>query len=251
MTEEELLKKRFIELAKKSDGGGYFLFTDFLGLAEQSLFSEVKSSIGRAKYTAFGGALGCERIIVRFGDEEELGYDEPFPIKILKAEPKSPKFAEKLSHRDFLGSLRALGIERKMLGDIVIMDNVGYIFAKEEIAEYIESSLDKIRRTDVKVKITDSLPDGELFKTEERRVQLSGERLDAVISKLYSISRDESLSLFKKRLVYVSGRLCENNSYTPKEDDVISVRGYGRFIYKGVFGTSKKGKLNVSLLVYV
>ena len=249
-TEDELLYKRFIELSRKSDNG-YFLFSDFLGLSEQSVFNEAKLKFGRGRYTVFGGAEGCERVMIRFGDPEELGYEEPFPIKIILVEPKAPKFADKLTHRDFLGAILNLGIERKAIGDIVIIDNSGYVFVKDDMADYVASSLERIKRTDVKASVTDSLPDTELFKTERRSIQLTSERIDAAISKIYSISRDESLSLFKKRLVFVSGRVCENNSYTPKENDVISVRGYGRFIYRSPVSTSRKGKLNVEVDVYV
>lgn len=248
--EEELLYKRFIELARKSDGG-YYLFSDFLGLNEQSVFNEAKLKFGRARYTIFGGADGCERVMVRFGNPEEFGYEEDFPIKIVLVEPKAPKFADKLTHRDFLGAILNLGIERKAIGDIIIKENSGYVFVKEDMADYVASSLEKIKRTDVKTSIVESLPSTELFKTERKRIQLSGERIDAAISKIYSLSREESQSLFKKRLVFVCGRLCENTSYTPKELDVISVRGYGRFIYVGVVGTSKKGKLNVDVDLYV
>ena len=249
-TEEELLYKRFIELAGKSDNG-YYLFSDFLGLNEQSVFNEAKLKFGRAKYQLYGGAEGCERVIVRFGDSEEIGYEESFPIRILLAEPKAPKFAEMLTHRDFLGAILNLGIERKLIGDIVIKDNCGYIFVKEDIADYIYSSLKRIKHTDVKCSLINSLPDADLFKTERIKIQISGERLDAVISKIYSVSREESLSLFKKKLVFVCGRLCENNSYNPKANDVVSVRGFGRFIYRGVAGTSRKGKLNAEIDIYV
>ena len=252
MTDSDLLlKKRFAELAKKSDEHCYFTFTDFLGLSEQSIFNEAKASFGRCRYLEFGGAVGCERVMVRFGDPDELGFEEPFPISTLKIEPKAIKFADKLTHRDFLGSILNLGIERSTLGDIIIRDNVGYLFCKTDIAEYIATSLERIKHTDVKISLVDTLPEGELFKTESVKIQLSGERLDAVISKVYNISRDDSLSLFKKRLVYVFGRLIENNSYQPKPNDVVSVRGYGRFIYRGQFGTSKKGKLNCEVEVYV
>jgi RNA-binding protein YlmH len=172
--EDILLKKRFIELAKKSEEHSYFAFSDFLGLAEQSIFTEAKASFGRARYTVFGGAVGCERVMVRFGDPEDLGYEEPFPIAILKIEPKAAKFADKLTHRDFLGSLMNLGIERSTLGDIVIRDNVGYLFCKEDIAEYIMASLERVKNTDVRLYIAADLPDGELFRTETVKIQLSG-----------------------------------------------------------------------------
>lgn len=247
----EILKRRFLELATKADNGSYFTFTDFLGLPEQSAFAEIKSKLGRCRYTAFGGAEGAERIIVRFGDPEEIGYEADFPICCIKIEPLAKKFADKLTHRDFLGALLNLGIERSTLGDIIISDNTGYVFALENMAEFIKNELSRVKRTDIKAEIIDTLPDVELYRTEEKRIQLSSERLDAAIAKVYSLSRDDAQSLFKKRLVYVDGKLCESVSYTPKENDKISVRGYGRFIYRGFDSLSRKGKLNAIVEVYV
>ena len=248
MDDVELLKKRFIELANKSYNSGIFLFTDFLGLMEQSAFNEVKRAIAPLPYSIYGGAEGAERVMIRFGDEESLGYSVPYPIVCIKAEPVSQKFADKLTHRDFLGALLNLGIERSTLGDIPILDNVGYIFAKEDIAEFIISELTRVKRTDVRLSIVDELPAGELYKTERRRVQANGERLDA---KVFSLSREEGQSLFSKKLVFVDGRLCENTSYIPKRNERISVRGYGRMVYLGYESTSKKGKLNIEVDLYV
>ena len=247
----EILKRRFLELATKADNGSYFTFTDFLGLPEQSAFAEIKSKLGRCRYTVFGGAEGAERVIVRFGDSAEIGYEADFPICCIKIEPIAKKFADKLTHRDFLGALLNLGIERSTLGDIIIADNVGYVFALENMAQFIKNELSRVKRTDIKAEIIDTLPDVELYRTEEKRIQLSSERLDAAIAKVYSLSRDDAQSLFKKRLVYVGGRLCESVSYTPKENDKISVRGYGRFIYRGFDSLSRKGKLNAIVEVYV
>ena len=251
MEDCEILRKRFIELANKSYNAGIYLFTDFLGLAEQAVFNEAKSAFRGIPYTAFGGAEGAERIMVRFGDEESFGYTEDFPIVCIKAEPISQKFADRLTHRDFLGAILNLGIERSTLGDIPIIDNVGYIFAKADIAGFIISELKRVKHTDMKLSIAKALPEGALYKTERKRIQANGERIDAVIAKVFSLSREESQALFPKRLVYVDGRLCESTSYVPKRNEVISVRGHGRMIYLGYETTSKKGKLNIEVEVYV
>jgi len=246
----EILKKRFCELAAKSYNGGYFTFTDFLGLPEQSAFAEVLPKLNAYKHTSFGGVVGAERIVVRFGDPEEMGYDPPFPILCVKITPPQQKFADKLTHRDFLGALLNLGIERSTLGDIVICDNVGYVFALEDMAKFITGELSRVKRTDVRAMIVTELPSSELYRTEEKRIQISSERIDAIISKVYNLSRDESSSLFKRKLVYVNGRLCENNSYNPKPEEKISVRGFGRFIYLGYDSLSRKGKLNAMVKIY-
>ena len=144
-----------------------------------------------------------------------------------------------------------LGIERDTLGDIVIIDNVGYLFANEDIATYIVDSLIRVKHTDVRVSVVDSLPDGELYRTESRTVQVSSERLDAVVARVFSMSREDSQSLFTKGLVFADGRQIESASYQPKINEKISVRGHGRFIYLGQKSFSKKGKLNVEVNLYV
>lgn len=249
--ELELLKKRFAELYGKADRGGYFTFTDFLGLAEQSALSELMTRFDRSAVLPFGGADGAERVMIRFGNSDEIGYDAPFPILCVKIEPLSQKFADKLSHRDFLGALMNLGIERSTLGDVVIRENVGYLFAKEDIAEFITRELSKVKRTDVKASITDTPPEGELYKTEYKRIQIQSERIDAVIAKTYSLSREDAQALVKRGLVFVGGKETSACSYTPRVGDKISVRGHGRLVYRGFDSTSRKGKLNAIVEVYI
>lgn len=245
----ELLKKRFSELARRSANGGYFTFTDFLGLLEQSAFNEIKRTLP-TEYTVFGGFDGAERIMIRFGNENEIGYPAPFPIKTILIKPKSEKFAETLSHRDFLGSLMNLGIERDCLGDIVIIENRAYLFAEEEIAPFIISSLERVRNTDVTAEECNIDADFTPYRTETRQIQISSERLDAVIAKTFHLSRDDAQMLFRRGLVFVDGHLIESVSHTPKSGDRITVRTLGRIRYGGVVGTSKKGKLNVTVEVY-
>ena len=248
--ENDLLQRRFAELARRADSHSVFTFTDFLGLAEQSVLRSCKRDLPGVDITLFGGACGCERVICRFGSEEELGYSESFPIVCIKAQPKSRKFAEFLTHRDYLGSIMNLGIERETLGDIIITEDATYIFALTGIADYIMSSLTRVKHTDLLLSLTDP-PTEALYRTEERRIQISSERLDAVIARVFSLSRDDAQGLFAKRLVFADGRELSSVSYVPKDGEVISVRGYGRFIYRGQIGLTRKGKLNVAIEVYL
>lgn len=248
---DELLKRRFTELAERSYKNGHFTFTDFLGLAEQSALNSIKREISHAGITLFGGAKGTERLIARFGDEDGLGYSEPFPIVCIKVSPKSYKFSEALTHRDYLGALMNLGIERDTLGDIVISGGDAYIFAKDTVSEHICESLTRVRHTDVTAAVSDTVPEGELYKTETVTVQVSSERLDAVIARVYHLSREDAAALFSRRLVFVSGRECGSTSYSPKAGELISVRSFGRFIYRGFRSSSKKGKLNIDVEKYI
>ena len=246
----ELLKRRFLELAKRSDAQSTFTFTDFLGLAEQSVLKTLGRELRGVKTELFGGTEGCERLVARFGSEEELGYAEDYPIACIKALPKNKKYAESLTHRDYLGAIMNLGIERETVGDIAITDEATYIFALSGIADFIISNLTRVRHTDLELSLSEP-PKEALFRTEERRVQVSSERLDAVIARVYSLSREDAQLLFVKRLVFADGREIQSTSYSPKENEVISVRGHGRFVYIGQVGTTRKGRLNVAVRIYV
>lgn len=249
MEEIEFLKKRFKELYTKATERGMYTYTDFLGLLEQSAFAEVKGAFHPTEYKLFGGTDGTERVMVRFGAEGSFGPD--FPIKCIKVEPVSQKFADKLTHRDFLGAILNLGLERSTLGDIAIVDNVGYVFLREDVAAHVLGELTRVKHTEVTLTETDAPRGAEIFRTERRRVQAVGERVDAIIAKLFSLPRDDANILFAKKLVFVCGKACENNSYTLKRGEVVSVRGYGRFIYRGYESRSKKGKLNIEVDLYV
>ncbi len=251
MNEEALLEGRLAELCKKSFERDVFTFTDFLGLMEQTVLRRVTKGYPAAHVTLFGGAQGCERVMARFGDPTLLGWEEPFPIVCLKIAPKSQKFAENLSHRDFLGALMSLGLRREMLGDIAIFENEGYLFCEEKMAEHILSSLTEVRRTAIRVERVESLPEGTLFRTETLTVQVQSERLDALVAKVFSLSREEAQGFFAKDLVFADGVQINSPSYTPRVGERISVRTKGRFIYGGVSSLSKKGKCNVKVERYV
>ncbi len=251
MNEEALLEGRLSELCKKSFERDIFTFSDFLGLAEQAVLKRASKGFSSRHVTLFGGAEGCERVMARFGDPEVIGWEEPFPIVCLKIAPKSQKFADRLTHRDFLGALMNLGFKREMIGDIPIFENEGYLFCEEKMAEHILTSLTDVKRTAVTVERVEQIPEGDLFRTEAATVQVQSERLDAIVAKVFSLSREEAQGYFEKSLVFANGTVITSASYAPKAGDRISVRTRGRFIYCGPTSLSKKGKLNVKIEKYI
>ena len=251
-TEKELkqLRMRMVDLAEKSYCNNQYTFTGFLSLAEQSEFYQIQREISHVDYTMWGGMEACERQMLRFGSEEMLGYEEPFPIKCICIEPLMQKFADKFTHRDFLGALMNLGMERSMLGDILVKNNTGYVYCVETMTEFIVNHLDKVKHTHVKCSISEGIA-GDGQKLEEKSVSVSSERIDGVIAKLYQMSRSSSLEHFRLKKVFVNGRLCENNSVALKSGDVVTVRGFGKFIYRGVSYMNKKGKLCIGVDMYI
>lgn len=245
--ENEAIKKHIEDLANRSYAQNMFTFSGFLGMAEQSAFWEIQKKISFTDYTLFGGYEQAERIMIRFGSVRELGYEEPFPIKLIEVKPLIQKFADKLDHRDFLGALMNLGIEREIIGDICIIDNIGYVFCQENMVPFIMENIDKIRHTNVKCTVLDAIPDLQLSEPEYMEITVSSERVDVLVSAVYKLSRTESLELFRSKRIFINGRTIENNSYFLKENDVVTVRGFGKFCYKNALGKTKKGKVRVTL----
>ncbi len=249
--EEELFRKRLSELANKSYSNSQYLFTGFLSMFELDIYYRMERELSYVPVTVFGGTNDCERVMLRFGDEELCGYDESFPIACIEILPLVEKFAQELSHRDYLGALMNLGIERSTLGDIVIDGKGAFLFCNEKLADYIIENLDKVRHNSVKCRIADKIPESTITNLERKNVQVSAERADSIIAKVYNISRSESVELFRAKKIFINGRLNENNSGQLKPLDKVSVRGYGRFMYQGILNETRKGKLNVAVDIYV
>ena len=248
---DDALEKRLIELSRRAFQQGCYCFTHFLDLAALNAFSRLLPSLPPVPWRLFGGVEGCERKILRLGDADFCGYEMPFPIVCLHIKPLNERFAEPLTHRDYLGALMALGIERELLGDIVTREKEAFLFCEEHIAPYLAEHFTQARRTSLCCQAVDTPPAGELFKTERRLAQLSSERLDALIAHIFKLPRGDAQALFPQWKIFVDGRQCESASYAPKPGEIISVRGQGRMRYVGMESLSKKGKCNVAVELYI
>ncbi len=248
--EIQQLKNRFHDLAERSFSQGIFCFTGFLGLGEQDIFWREEPNLRYAGYNLNGGCMDADRVVVRFGNQEELGYDVPFPIVCIHIKPLMQKFADELSHRDFLGALMNLGIDRSTIGDIKVGEKQAYLFCLSSIAEFICDNLEQIKHTHVKCAVTDTIVDMPQEEPEILNIQVQTPRVDAILSKVYNISREKSLELFRAGKVYINGRLCENNSRTLKAGEAVNARGFGKFTLRGEMRETRKGKLAIEVAVY-
>lgn len=244
MTDDIRIKNRFRELANRSFQENRYTYTGFLNQSELEEFFEIERELSFVPIKIFQN-------IVRFGGPETTGYTEDFPVKIIKAEPLIYKFADDLTHRDFLGALMSLGIERDVIGEILVKDKTGYVFCSEKIAAYIYENLTKIRHTQIKTTILNGLPEEIHPEMETFILTVSSLRLDVIIGKAYNLSRSQSLELFRTKKIFLNSKTKENPDIIVKENDIVSVRGYGKFIFKEVKGLNKKGKFNIVIEKYI
>ncbi len=94
MDNEDLLKKRFKELAERAYQSGCYTFTGFLGLSEIALFHKIAAEVSHVGYTLYGGSPDCERRMIAFGRESDMGYPVSYPVCLLKITPRAEKYAD-------------------------------------------------------------------------------------------------------------------------------------------------------------
>lgn len=251
MKEEQVLKGRLTDLARRAYQQNIYTYSDFLSPAELAVLEELRKELSYIHIETFGGNEQCERQLVSFGSEEEFGYPGYFPIQVVEVTPLAEKFSEALTHRDYLGALMHLGIRRGTLGDILIKDKTAYIFCLESIADYIVAELSKVKHTCVMCKITDMNVPALAPTLKEESFPVASLRLDIILACLLKCSRSEALSLFEEKLVTLNGRVTGRNSILLKDGDIFSVRGHGKFIFVSAGGSTRKGKIYVTIKRYV
>lgn len=248
MTDQQrLLEKRFLELGARAAGRGCWVYSDFLNLAEQDILRGTQPA---APYELYGGYDGAERRIAVFGSLEDCGYPAQPPVSCLRIAPTAQKFADALTHRDFLGALMHLGVRRETLGDIILHENCGYLFCLESMGDYIIQELTQVRHTPVSVSVAEELPPVLQTQPEPAAAVVSSERVDAVVAAVYRLSRAESQRLLAEGRIYINSRQVFAAAAGLEPGDLISVRGLGRFLYDGPLAETRKGRLRVQVRIY-
>lgn len=248
--EEELLQKRLIELSKVAYQRNIITYSDFLNLNELHILHTTPKQDYYVPYNTFGGYDSSERQMVAF--LPDALYCEPeYPMSVIQISPVQKKFADKLTHRDFLGTVLGLGIERSKIGDILVQEQDAFLFAHSSICDFIIRELSRIKHTTVLVNLVELDSFDYQPGYEEITGTVASVRLDSLLSIVYKESRSKLVGLIEGAKVYVNGKLITTNSYSPKEADIISVRGYGKFKYMGMISTTKKGRYYISIHKYI
>lgn len=242
--EEQMLLKHFNDLSERSYYHNRPCFTDFLDMNAQSLLLQFfKGPIAPVLY---GGYDFAERKIAIFS---ETPVD--FPVCWLEIGPTYPKYAEKLGHRDFLGSILGLGLERSCIGDLLIEESTARVLCLERVRGFIIQELTQVKHTNIQAKVIEIPECVARPKFETICGTVNSLRLDAVISLAFHLSRSQSCGLIESGQVYINSRLNTSNGATLKDGDMISVRHKGKFIFSDSKNKSKKNKCIVEIHKYV
>lgn len=245
--DDVLLKKRVSELRKRAEFSYRTEFTDFLTLSE---IDTAKTVLNGANYLFFGGMTDTERQMLCIAHSDIEITPELFPICGIRISPKNMKFASEFSHRDVLGSVLGLGLERDVIGDIFVKDKEAYLFCAEHIAMFLTEQLTQVRHTNVVCCIAEA--DTSEFTKEYQVLSktVSAIRIDAIAAAAFGISRSSAATGISGGKVFINGREITAPATNIKEQDVISFRGLGKARLKEIGNLTKKGRISVTLERY-
>lgn len=249
MTKEELLlARRFADLSRQAQMKGIATFSDFLNLNEMNIFHTAVSDL-YTEYETWGGYEDSERQMIAF-IPDALVFQRKYPIRCCEIKPLNPKFADLLTHRDVLGSIMHLGVERGMIGDILVRDSQIYLFCHEKISSFLMEELTRVKHTQVRLTFTEQITE---FKPclESCSAVISSPRLDSLVAALCKISRSQASELIKNGKVFVNSRETVSTSYVCRPSEIISVRSFGRFRFEECVGETRKGRCRIQYQKYV
>ncbi|AJG98408.1 RNA-binding protein [Clostridium beijerinckii] len=175
-------------------------------------------------------------------------YKSPFPMKLIKIESTS-KFSN-LTHRDFLGGILSLGIERNKIGDLLVNNNTCYVPVHEEVEDFIIYNLNRISKVICNVKVVDDFEFLPRVNFEEVVVLVSSLRIDGIVSKIINISRSKAQAMIEQGQVLIDYVKIKDKSYELKGQERITIRGFGKFIFGNSIGNSKSGRIKIIIKKY-
>ncbi len=253
--EERLLIAKLTDKIKESKTKNKIVNTEFLNMHQKNIVQRELNRLKEKDYMFFGGYKDANsEVLVIYPSKftEEIVNDN---LKnIIKAiRIKLPKeLIGKYEHRNYLSAVMLQGLERERIGDIIVHDDEAYIIILKENAEYLKNSLQNLTRfkksiieiidyTDIKIKPQEF---------EEFNIKVASNRIDAVVAEIVKTSRNKAEQYIDDKRVSINYQ--EEVKYTRsiKENDVIVIRGKGKFIIDKIGEKNQKGRLTINIKKY-
>jgi RNA-binding protein YlmH len=248
--EEKLTFAKILDTITLVDKQKSIVFSSFLNPAILIKMDGIMKNFENldVKYKPFGGIEEAERKMVAFYPANIEVEDLNFPIISLSV-TYNQKYSKSLTHRSFLGSIIGLGLDRSVIGDIIVKEEETIIFVSNTISEYIIANLEKVGSTKVNVSNNNKIIKKEDIG-KEMTVSVSSMRLDNILASVFKISRSKSNEFIKSGKVFINWNVVLNASKTTEVGDLITLRGFGRIKIKEVLRKSKKDKFILDIIKY-
>ena len=249
--EERLLFAKVLDKYNAACKNGSPAFTDFMDPARCAAFLQVLNSTkifqvvsdtNHLKCVPHGGYENAERKIIGFFPGEVAD----FPI-VPVAVTYNQRFSKAPTHRDYLGAVLGLGLDRGKIGDIRLGESGAVMYVAEDVAHFIAENLSQVGRVSVKAE-AGCEPEGLETAGQSRRITVPSMRLDAVLGSTLNLSRGKASLLIESEKVFVNWKIAKK-TYNVAVGDAITVRGVGRVSVDALGGNTKKDRIVLEVTV--
>ena len=192
-----------------------------------------------------GGWEGAEREQVCF----HPGWAEAEFTAVWVEIRWAAKFAH-VEHRDLLGSLMAMGMDRSFFGDLIALEDRAYLLALPEVANRLPMEWDKAGNVPVKVTLLEEAPAFEPPRGEMLRDTVASMRLDCILSAGMKTSRSRAAEIIRTGAVAVDHMPEERTDRLLEAGQLLSIRGFGRIRVQEVGSPTRKDRLPIQLEIF-
>lgn len=256
--EEALLVSKLLDKIEFVEKRNSIENTDFLSLHQRGILEKVLKMISYKNYIIYGGYENAERTMVILYPEKletvfETGLFDYHNIMQVIRIVLPNEMRGKYSHRDYLGAVVKVGIKREKVGDIVVSLDGADMIVSEEVVSYLITNLSELTRFSkskfevCKIEELNIVPP----KIEIVKIIIPSMRVDSIVSEIIRTSRSKAMEIIDEERVFINSELVTKNAKILKENDMITVRGKGRFRVKQILNSTKKGNLVVEIEKYV
>ena len=159
---------------------------------------------------------------------------------------------ETLTHQELMGSIYSLGFDETLFGEIIVDNNRYFVYLLSSIENDFMNSFTMVSNKHISLKKLDL----DYLKNYERKYKdisfvSSSERIDTIVSRITNINRKDLIDKFKNDEIIVNYNPIKNSSYILKENDIFSIRKYGKFKYIGIQKNTKKDNYVIKVLKYI
>ena len=254
MDPDQLIKARAEDRLAQCRDGWYVTSTGLLDSHGQAIaLAAARSNSAGVRTLMYGGYEDAERrMLVCIPSELPMSDEEAVSglLEVIRVE--KPAISRNLSHRDYLGSMLGLGIDRGMTGDILVRDDGADIIVMPEIADFLLQEYRQVGRTVVK---TSRLPLEQLIipeaRTETIRDTVQSLRLDTVTASAFRMSRSKAAEAIRAGIVSVDHIECLKPDMKLEEGAILVLRGKGKAVLKEAGGESRKNRIWIRIERYV
>lgn len=228
-------------------------YTSFLDASEiahiEMYIKSIKKSYPQVEYLFWGGYELAERkILCVYNSYLNIGFQD-FPLSVIQFD-YNPNFS-KLTHRDFLGSMMALKIKRDCIGDIIVSNGKTQVIVSTNVKDIILNEVVQVGRLGVKANLVQEVTLDLKQSFKDISGTVASMRLDCIISLALNVSRTKAVQMVKSKIVCVNYLEETSIDTLLKSNDILTIKGYGKYILEEVSEPTKKNRLHILIKKYL